>query len=280
VRFIVPSSSRNLEKAVQQALTQASDRHQEYVILEHLLLARIDDNDAAAVVRACKARHRGEDRCCDLPAAWLLDRDGRATDRRRVAVRTVSRISSRTDLTLAHNDKGRPSFPGSGLPASMASSSRLLGFARAEQALAIDVERVLAIDPLPLAVFHGDEADTIGRRASSADLVALWTAKEAYVKVRGAGSRIGPESFVVRLRGDPAYVQHDARKHLTSGESHGNPRQHRARANPSREREHAGSDHRGSRQYSTARRNGVKPRAWPGSPTTSSTIGHHQAGGS
>jgi len=49
----VPSFSRSLEKALHQALAYANERHQEYATLEHLLLALIDDQDAAAVMRAC-----------------------------------------------------------------------------------------------------------------------------------------------------------------------------------------------------------------------------------
>jgi len=49
----VPSFSRSLEKALHQALSLANERHQEYATLEHLLLALIDDQDAAAVMRAC-----------------------------------------------------------------------------------------------------------------------------------------------------------------------------------------------------------------------------------
>jgi len=49
----VPSFSRSLEKSLHQALAFASERHQEYATLEHLLLALLDDQDAAAVMRAC-----------------------------------------------------------------------------------------------------------------------------------------------------------------------------------------------------------------------------------
>ncbi|MFO1184087.1 MAG: ATP-dependent Clp protease ATP-binding subunit ClpA [Bauldia sp.] len=49
----MPSFSRSLEKALRQALAFANDRHQEYATLEHLLLALIEDSDAAAVMRAC-----------------------------------------------------------------------------------------------------------------------------------------------------------------------------------------------------------------------------------
>ena len=49
----MPSFSRSLEKALHQALSFANERQQEYATLEHLLLALIEDQDAAAVMRAC-----------------------------------------------------------------------------------------------------------------------------------------------------------------------------------------------------------------------------------
>jgi ATP-dependent Clp protease ATP-binding subunit ClpA len=49
----VPSFSNSLEKAIHQALTYANERHHEYATLEHLLLALIEDPDAAAVMGAC-----------------------------------------------------------------------------------------------------------------------------------------------------------------------------------------------------------------------------------
>ena len=49
----MPAFSQGLEKALHQALTLANERHHEYATLEHLLLALIDDGDAAAVMRAC-----------------------------------------------------------------------------------------------------------------------------------------------------------------------------------------------------------------------------------
>src|SRR5919109_715591 len=49
----MPAFSQGLEKALHQALTFANERHHEYATLEHLLLALIDDTDAAAVMRAC-----------------------------------------------------------------------------------------------------------------------------------------------------------------------------------------------------------------------------------
>ncbi|MEX0343583.1 MAG: ATP-dependent Clp protease ATP-binding subunit ClpA [Rhizobiaceae bacterium] len=49
----MPAFSQSLEQALHQALTFANERHHEYATLEHLLLALIDDEDAAAVMRAC-----------------------------------------------------------------------------------------------------------------------------------------------------------------------------------------------------------------------------------
>ncbi|MBL8582713.1 MAG: ATP-dependent Clp protease ATP-binding subunit ClpA [Rhizobiaceae bacterium] len=49
----MPAFSPGLEKALHQALTFANERRHEYATLEHLLLALIDDQDAAAVMRAC-----------------------------------------------------------------------------------------------------------------------------------------------------------------------------------------------------------------------------------
>ncbi len=49
----MPAFSPGLERALHQALTFANERRHEYATLEHLLLALIDDQDAAAVMRAC-----------------------------------------------------------------------------------------------------------------------------------------------------------------------------------------------------------------------------------
>ncbi|HHN66452.1 MAG TPA: AAA family ATPase, partial [Thermopetrobacter sp.] len=49
----MPAFSRSLEQALHRALAVANDYRHEYATLEHLLLALIDDADAAAVMRAC-----------------------------------------------------------------------------------------------------------------------------------------------------------------------------------------------------------------------------------
>jgi len=49
----VATFSRSLEEALHRALSYATDRNHELATLEHLLLALIDDKDAAAVIRAC-----------------------------------------------------------------------------------------------------------------------------------------------------------------------------------------------------------------------------------
>jgi ATP-dependent Clp protease ATP-binding subunit ClpA len=49
----VPSFSRNLEETLHRAIVLANERRHEYATLEHLLLSLIDDDEAAAVMRAC-----------------------------------------------------------------------------------------------------------------------------------------------------------------------------------------------------------------------------------
>ncbi len=49
----MPSFAQNLEKTLHSALAHASERSHEYATLEHLLLALIDDSDAAQVMQAC-----------------------------------------------------------------------------------------------------------------------------------------------------------------------------------------------------------------------------------
>jgi ATP-dependent Clp protease ATP-binding subunit ClpA len=49
----MPTFSRSLEQSLHRALALANERHHEYGTLEHLLLALVDDEDAAAVMRAC-----------------------------------------------------------------------------------------------------------------------------------------------------------------------------------------------------------------------------------
>jgi ATP-dependent Clp protease ATP-binding subunit ClpA len=49
----LPTFSRSLEKSLHRALADATERHQEYATLEHLLLALLEDKDAQSVLRAC-----------------------------------------------------------------------------------------------------------------------------------------------------------------------------------------------------------------------------------
>jgi ATP-dependent Clp protease ATP-binding subunit ClpA len=51
----MPTFSRALEQSLHRALALANERHHEYATLEHLLLALVDDQDAAAVMWACNA---------------------------------------------------------------------------------------------------------------------------------------------------------------------------------------------------------------------------------
>ncbi|OKH86998.1 ATP-dependent Clp protease ATP-binding subunit ClpA [Thalassospira sp. TSL5-1] len=55
--------SRNLEESLHRALAYASERRHEYATLEHLLLSLTEDQDAVAVLKACRVdvdRLRGE----------------------------------------------------------------------------------------------------------------------------------------------------------------------------------------------------------------------------
>ena len=49
----MPSFAESLEATLHNALKHAGDRAHEYATLEHLLLALIDDADAAKVMQAC-----------------------------------------------------------------------------------------------------------------------------------------------------------------------------------------------------------------------------------
>src|SRR5256884_4815872 len=49
----MPTFSRSHEQALHRGIALANERHHEYATLEHLLLALLEDQDAAAVMRAC-----------------------------------------------------------------------------------------------------------------------------------------------------------------------------------------------------------------------------------
>jgi ATP-dependent Clp protease ATP-binding subunit ClpA len=49
----VPTFSRSLEQSLGRALAFANERRHEFATLEHLLLALIDDQDAAVVMQGC-----------------------------------------------------------------------------------------------------------------------------------------------------------------------------------------------------------------------------------
>ena len=50
----MPSFSSSLENAIHAALAYANDRKHELATLEHLLLALIDEDEAARVMHACE----------------------------------------------------------------------------------------------------------------------------------------------------------------------------------------------------------------------------------
>jgi ATP-dependent Clp protease ATP-binding subunit ClpA len=50
--ILMPTFSRGLEQSLHRALALANERHHKYATIEHLLLVLVDDQDAAAVMRA------------------------------------------------------------------------------------------------------------------------------------------------------------------------------------------------------------------------------------
>src|SRR6202049_5065360 len=108
----MPSLSRSLEQALHRAIRIASERHHEYATLEHLLLALVDDSDAAQVMRACKvdldALRTGLTKYVDEDLATLIIDDGEdakpTTGFQRVVQRAVLHLqnSGRDEVTGAN----------------------------------------------------------------------------------------------------------------------------------------------------------------------------------
>jgi ATP-dependent Clp protease ATP-binding subunit ClpA len=76
----VASFSKSLQNTLHRAMALANERNHEYATLEHLLLALIDDQDAAAVMRACNvdvdALRRTLSTYVDTDLATLIVDDG------------------------------------------------------------------------------------------------------------------------------------------------------------------------------------------------------------
>jgi len=108
----MPSLSRSLEQALHRAIRIASERHHEYATLEHLLLALVDDSDAAQVMRACNvdldALRAGLTKYVDEDLATLIIDDGEdakpTTGFQRVVQRAVLHVqnSGRDEVTGAN----------------------------------------------------------------------------------------------------------------------------------------------------------------------------------
>ena len=108
----MPSLSRSLEQALHRAIRLASERHHEYATLEHLLLALVDDADAAQVMRACnvdlEALRAGLNKYVDEDLATLTIEDGEdakpTTGFQRVVQRAVLHVqnSGRDEVTGAN----------------------------------------------------------------------------------------------------------------------------------------------------------------------------------
>jgi ATP-dependent Clp protease ATP-binding subunit ClpA len=74
----MPTFSRSLEQSLHRALAFANEGHDKYAAPEHLLLALIDDPDAATVMRACNIDRDKLRR--DLVAYIEAEREKFATD--------------------------------------------------------------------------------------------------------------------------------------------------------------------------------------------------------
>ncbi|MSP93735.1 MAG: ATP-dependent Clp protease ATP-binding subunit ClpA [Alphaproteobacteria bacterium] len=108
----MPSLSRSLEQALHRAIRLASERHHEYATLEHILLALVDDADAAQVMRACnvdlEALRAGLNKYVDEDLATLTIEDGEdakpTTGFQRVVQRGVLHVqnSGRDEVTGAN----------------------------------------------------------------------------------------------------------------------------------------------------------------------------------
>src|SRR5215475_11226099 len=108
----MPSLSRSLEQALHRAIRLASERHHEYSTLEHLLLALVDDTDAAQVMRACNvdldALRAGLTKYVDEDLSTLTIEDGEdakpTTGFQRVVQRAVLHVqnSGRDEVTGAN----------------------------------------------------------------------------------------------------------------------------------------------------------------------------------
>src|SRR5436853_1264250 len=108
----MPSLSRSLEQVLHRAIKLASDRHHEYATLEHLLLALLDDPDAAQVMKACNvdmdALRRALVKYIDHELLTLVIEDGEdakpTTGFQRVVQRAVLHVqnSGREEVTGAN----------------------------------------------------------------------------------------------------------------------------------------------------------------------------------
>ena len=98
----MPAFSQSLEAALHRALEYANERQHEYATLEHLLLALLDDRDAAAVMkrlhgrprRAAHARHRIPRQRALLPGRQGSSEAQPTTGFQRVIHRAVVHVQS------------------------------------------------------------------------------------------------------------------------------------------------------------------------------------------
>lgn len=159
-----------------------------------------------------------------LPALWLIatgQSPGNLAERsalRRATARAI--IASQLGLPpekvlIGHDPRGRPVLErpaDTGLHLSLATRAGLVAIALARGPVGVDVERIDAGSPPPLAVLHSRERAALLALPEPARPLAfarIWCAKEAYVKALAFGFMRAPESFAVALTAPDRFDVHD-----------------------------------------------------------------------
>lgn len=145
-----------------------------------------------------------------LPAIWLIETGARprtlperSTLRRRTAREVVAAQTgaSAEDMTITHDQAGRPLLPGRGLHLSLATRAGIVAIGLSDRPVGVDVELVHA-DTQAEALLHPEERSMLAslRGIERGEAFArLWAAKEAFVKALGTGFVTAPDSFRVLL---------------------------------------------------------------------------------
>jgi hypothetical protein len=144
-----------------------------------------------------------------LPAAWLLEIGASIADPNvRLALATVAiraAVGCRS-IEVRRSGSGAPFVSDSTLCVSTASRQGCFAIALAHGAVGVDVEAVALLDPAPLAMLHPEERAFV-TGAPIEVFYALWTAKEAYLKLARLGFGHDDERICVIPHLDKALVR-------------------------------------------------------------------------